>query len=64
MIYMQKCQLDVFFSQNKEETIGEFDTLWEIKPPNCICNLKAEKKEQQEENGQMEVPTKNVSLRF
>lgn len=45
MIYMQKCQLDILFSQNEEETITKFDTFGEIEPPNRICNLSLCRKE-------------------
>lgn len=37
---MQKGQLIILFTQYKKETIAKFDTFREIKPPNCICNLK------------------------
>lgn len=37
---MQKSELNVFFTQDKEKAIAEFNTLWEIKPPDRIRDLK------------------------
>lgn len=44
MIYVQKTELNILFTQYEEETITKFDTFREIKPPNCICNLKQKMK--------------------
>lgn len=46
MVDMQKSQLTVFFTQNKEKAVAKFNTLGEVEPPNGIGNLQNIKKEQ------------------